>query len=196
MMSSSDAIIWNIEQDPHLRSTVMSVWILDAPPTAERMAVNVDRMVASIPRLRQRVVEGRPRPRWESVSPDLDHHYLVETMSAGSQLADVLAFAERWVHEPFDRSRPQWKLALLTGLDGGKAGIVIKVHHAIADGLGLVLMLGAFLDFEANPPAQPIVEALADAPIARQPYTASDRAGAESTSCHRPFPAPPHGINR
>ena len=97
MMSSSDAIIWNIEQDPQLRSTVMSVWILDAPPTAERMAVNVDRMVASIPRLRQRVVEGRPRPRWEPVKPDLDHHYVVEALPAGSGLPDVLELAERWV---------------------------------------------------------------------------------------------------
>src|SRR4029077_14402869 len=35
-MSSSDALIWHIEQDPQLRSTVMSVWFLERPPSPER----------------------------------------------------------------------------------------------------------------------------------------------------------------
>ena len=30
MMNASDAIIWHIEQDPHLQSTIMAVWELEA----------------------------------------------------------------------------------------------------------------------------------------------------------------------
>jgi len=62
-----------------------------------------------------------------------------------------LAYAQTWVREPFDRDRPLWKLGLLTGLEDGKAAIVIKVHHAIADGMGMVLMLAAFTDLERDP---------------------------------------------
>ena len=43
---------------------------------------------------------------------------------------------------------------MLTGLDGGKAAVVIKVHHAIADGIGMVLMLAAFTDLEPDPAAR------------------------------------------
>ena len=44
-MSSSDALIWHIERDPLLRSTVMSVWFLQRPPSRERMRATVERMV-------------------------------------------------------------------------------------------------------------------------------------------------------
>ena len=160
MMSSSDAIIWNIENDPQLRSTVMAVWVLDEAPTDERMAANIDRMVAAIPRLRQRVLEDRPRPRWDPIDDlDLADHYVTHEM-AGATLDDVLAYAETWVREPFDRTRPLWKLGLVTGLEDGKAAIVIKVHHAIADGMGMVLMLGAFTDFERHPERVPTGKAV------------------------------------
>jgi WS/DGAT/MGAT family acyltransferase len=156
MMSSSDAIIWNIERDPQLQSTVMSVWLLDSVPTAERMAANVTRMVDAIPRLRQVAVDGRPRPSWAEVDHlDLEVHHSVESLPAGSDFDDVLACAQEWVREPFDRSRPLWRLGILTGLPDGKAAAVIKVHHAIADGMGMVRMLAAFTDLEANPPSRP-----------------------------------------
>ncbi len=72
------------------------------------------------------------------------------------------------MREPFDRAQPQWGLALVRGLAGGRAAIVIKVHHAIADGVGFVLMLAAFTDLEPNPErrieAEPATEPPADRP--------------------------------
>lgn len=170
-MSSSDAIIWHIEDDPHLQSTVMAVWLLDSVPTAERMQANVERMMAAIPRLSQRVEPARPRPNWVEVDDlDLARHVSTHRLPDGSGARDVLDFAEGWANEPFDRSRPLWQLGLLSGLDGGRGAAVIKVHHAIADGLGMVLMLAAFTDLERDPPpvepsdfiADPTVDADAD----------------------------------
>ncbi len=155
MMNSSDAIIWNIEEDPQLRSTVMSVWLLDSLPTPERMAANISRMVDAIPRLRQRVEETHPRPTWVEVDEiDLAEHYVVDHLPDGSSFTDALDYAQQWVRDPFDRSRPLWRLGILTGIEGGRAAAVIKVHHSIADGMGMVLMLAAFTDLEADPPAQ------------------------------------------
>lgn len=166
-MSSSDAIIWNIEADPNLRSTVMAVWELDEVPTPERMAANIDRMVAAIPRLRERVDEGRPRPSWVPTHVDLDRHYVVDDLPAGSGFDDALAYAERWAGEPFDRHAPLWRLGLLRGLADGRAAAVIKVHHSIADGLGMVLMLGAFTDLERHPPPAPTAGNVVDFPAER-----------------------------
>ena len=152
MMNSSDAIIWHIERDPKMRSTIMGVWELDSVPTAERMRESLDRMVAAIPRLHQRVEAGRPRPRWVEVDDlDIDRHYSTHAYSGHATPDDALVFAQDWVREPFDRTRPLWRLGLLTGFADGKAAIVIKVHHAIADGIGMVLMLAAFTDLEPNP---------------------------------------------
>ena len=54
-MSDSDALMWTIEKDPLLRSTITAVSLLDGPVDAERFADKVDGPAALIPRLRQRV---------------------------------------------------------------------------------------------------------------------------------------------
>jgi WS/DGAT/MGAT family acyltransferase len=172
MMSSSDAIIWDIEADPQLRSTVMSVWLLDSVPATDRMTANIHRMMAAIPRLRQVVAPGRPRPSWVEVHDvAIEDHFVIDELPAGSDCSDVLAFAERWVAEPFDRSRPLWRLGLLTGLPDGRAAMVIKVHHAIADGLGMVMMLGAFTDVERDPPAEPARDNVVPLTVPRPAYS-------------------------
>ena len=72
-MSDSDALMWTIEKDPLLRSTITAVSLLDGPVDAERFRDKVDRASRVIPRLRQRVV-GNPYslapPRWE-IDPEL-----------------------------------------------------------------------------------------------------------------------------
>jgi diacylglycerol O-acyltransferase len=151
-MNSSDAIIWHIERDPLLQSTITAVWELEAEPTAERMRESAVRMMLSIDRLHQRVEPARPRPRWVEVDDiDVDDHFTTHHLGGDASMNDALAFAQMWVRQPFDRTRPLWRLGLLTGLAEGRAAVVIKVHHAIADGIGLVLMLAAFTDLEPNP---------------------------------------------
>jgi diacylglycerol O-acyltransferase len=152
MMNASDAIIWHIEQDPQLQSTIMGVWELDREPTPERMRESAIRMMTAIPRFHQRVEAGRPRPRWVDTNDmSVDDHFSTHHLGGSASMAEALDFAQRWVREPFDRGRPLWRLGLLNGLESGKSAVVIKVHHAIADGIGMVLMLAAFTDLEPNP---------------------------------------------
>ena len=150
-MSSSDALIWHIERDPLLRSTVMSVWFLQRPPSPERMRATVERMVTQIPRLRQHVIDGR-RPKWiETEHFEISDHYFYGDLGGDAETQDVLNHAQNWVREPFDRERPLWQLGVFTGLVDGRGALVLKLHHAIADGVGLMLMLAALADVEPNP---------------------------------------------
>ena len=174
-MSSTDAIIWDIEADPRLRSTVMVAWELDSTPTEARMRESVDRMVSAIPRLRQQVVTARPRPRWVDTEIDLDYHVVTEQLPETADPSDVITFAEDWVADPFDRRRPLWRLALLTGLPDGRSAVIIKVHHAIADGMGMVLMLGAFTDLEPTPVRRPPVAPVVQMPIRRSVFSSGER---------------------
>jgi diacylglycerol O-acyltransferase / wax synthase len=43
----------------------------------------------------------------------------------------------------FDRDRPLWELHLVEGMAAGRFGVILKVHHSLADGLGLMEMTGA-----------------------------------------------------
>jgi diacylglycerol O-acyltransferase len=163
-MSSSDALIWHIERDPLLRSTVMSVWFLQRPPTPARMHATVERMVTQLPRLRQRVVDGR-RPKWvEADRFQISDHYFYGDLGGDAETHDVLNHAQNWVREPFDRSRPLWQLGVFTGMADGRGALVLKLHHAIADGVGLMLMLAALADLEPNPRHRPALADVMSAP--------------------------------
>ena len=58
-MSDTEAIMWAVEKDPALRSDFCNLTILDRRPSDERTRATMERALAAIPRLRQRVI-GAP----------------------------------------------------------------------------------------------------------------------------------------
>src|SRR3974377_1292035 len=77
-MSDEDALMWNIEKDPVLRSTIVAVAIFDSAPDWIRLPRRVDPATLLPPRFRQRVLSPPLRiapPRW-TIEPsfDLDFH--------------------------------------------------------------------------------------------------------------------------
>ncbi|HSP30367.1 MAG TPA: wax ester/triacylglycerol synthase domain-containing protein, partial [Ilumatobacteraceae bacterium] len=155
-MSESDSVLWHIERDPLLRSTITSVWFLDAMPDRARMDAVVERIVARIPRLHQRVVDAQPGvapPRWaDDPHVDVDYHYTwVRLPGRRPGRRQVLDHAQRMAARAFDKDRPLWELCVVEGLPGKRAAFIMKVHHAIADGLGMVQLLQHMVDFERDP---------------------------------------------
>jgi len=154
-MSDSDALMWNIEKDPILRSTITAVALLDRAPDRDVLQRKVDRGSRLIPRMRQRVV-GNPYslapPRWE-VDPHFELRYHLRFLHAGGRgtLRDVLDLAEPMGMQGFDRARPLWELVVLEGLEDDRAAMIYKVHHAITDGVGGMQMVMAILDLEREP---------------------------------------------
>ena len=102
---------------------------------------------------------GRVRAGSPAEHFDVDDHYRYDDLGGDADRDEIFAVAESWVREPFDRSRPLWRLGIFSGLADGRAALVLKVHHAIADGVGLMMMLAALADLEPNPVHRP---ALAD----------------------------------
>ncbi|MGI9645308.1 MAG: wax ester/triacylglycerol synthase domain-containing protein [Ilumatobacteraceae bacterium] len=153
-MSATDAIAWHVERDPVLRSTITTVWFLDRRPDDARFRAGIDRAVARIPRLRQRVVEdplGVTTPRWVEVDDfEVDRHVHVEELDHTPAEAQVMAFAGPMHSRPFDKDQPLWELHLLHGPDDGPAAMVVKLHHAIADGLGLVNMVTELVQLDRD----------------------------------------------
>ena len=137
-MSDSDALMWHIEKDPLLRSTITALTVLDQAPDRERLLDKLERGTRLVPRLRQRVVGNvfsLAPPRWE-IDPNFDLRYHLRSAGvpgAGS-MADLLTMAAPIAMQGFDRARPLWEATVVDGLAAGRSAIVLKFHHSITDG--------------------------------------------------------------
>ncbi len=169
-MSAADALMWTIEKDPLLRSTITTVMVFDAPLDHARLRLRLDRVSRVVPRLRQRV-QGHTfslaPPRWD-VDPnfDLDYHLRftrIGDRDAPGNLRHVFDIAEPTAMQGFDRARPLWEFVVVDGLEGGRSALITKIHHSITDGVGGVKLLMELLDLEPDVPA----DELPDAPVAR-----------------------------
>ena len=148
-LSGWDFATWrSASEDPALRSTMIGLLILEKSPDWERLVERYDRASRTQLILRKRVVEGPvaiANPRLV-IDPnfDLSFHMRRFTAAEGTTWADVLDECRRQSMTDFDRDRPLWRVTVLEGLPGGKAAVISKLHHAIADGQG-ALQLGAAL---------------------------------------------------
>ena len=151
-MSDSDALMWSIEKDPMLRSTITAVAVLDQAPDRVRLRDLVDRGTRLVPRMRQRV-RSNPLsiapPRWE-VDPnfDLDFHLRFVRAGGDRSVRSVLDLAEPIAMQGFDRARPLWEITVAEGLDDDRAALILKVHHAITDGVGAVQIALVMFELE------------------------------------------------
>ncbi len=144
-MSDWEALMWRVEADPRTRSTGLLLEILDREPDWARVVEAHDRVSRQIPRLRERVVDPLlplVPPAW---SPDphfgLDYHLQRVRLPGSGTLRQLLDLAQGIVARPLDKARPPWEAVLVEGLEGGRAGYLLKVHHSLTDGLGLIQLL-------------------------------------------------------
>lgn len=164
-MSDSDALMWNIEKDPVLRSTIVTVNRLDRNPDWDRLVERIDYGSRLIPRLRQRVVTPILRvgpPHW-SADPDFDITYHMRRVRAPEPATfdTVLDLARTAAMAGFDRARPLWEFTLVEGLADGGAALMMKVHHSVTDGVGGMKLAMMLYDTERDPvPTGPVDEAL------------------------------------
>lgn len=154
-MGDADALMWHLDRDPHLRSTIVTAFVLDRAPDWPRFLARLDRGSRLIPRLRQRVVEPAVRigpPAW-SVDPDFDLTYHVRRVRAPKPRSfdAVLDVAATAAMGDFDRARPLWECTLVEGLPDNRAGVVLKIHHSMSDGVGGMKLLLMLFDLERDP---------------------------------------------
>jgi diacylglycerol O-acyltransferase / wax synthase len=116
----------------------------------------IRRRLHLVPRFRQLLYQpgfGLGWPLWtDAPAVDIAEHVRVFPLGAPADESRLLLACEELRHRRLDRSRPLWEMWFLTGLEDGRVGLFIKVHHAIADGVAGIAALGAFVDPVADPP--------------------------------------------
>ncbi len=163
-MRGSDAFSWYMERDPTLRSTVVAVVWLDRSPDWEVVKSKLDFTGRVVPLFRKKLLEPPGRlapPRW-TVDDAFDlscHVHRIDALGSRSDQA-VVEFARQAAMTSFDRARPLWDTTLIDNLEGGRAALVMKLHHSLTDGIGgMQLALLLFDRDESGAPIDPMPEA-------------------------------------
>ncbi|MBF6327275.1 bifunctional phosphatase PAP2/O-acyltransferase family protein [Nocardia transvalensis] len=146
----------------------------DGGPTVDQVRALVRAELAHLPRFHQRLIRpGRwRRARWVDADIDWTWHVTDRTIETGSAatggLADataapwtpeVASVVAELVAEPLPRDRPLWRVVLVRDPLAGAVGVVLLVHHTVADGIGTVLqalhLLRPVIDLTINDRPEP-----------------------------------------
>ncbi len=151
----TDAFTIRMERDPLLRSTITAVAVFDRPPSWAVLVDRVERATRLVPSFREKLVPsplGLAPPRWV-LDPDFDLLWHVRRVDAPAPhtLGTVLEMARIAGMSAFDPARPLWEFTLVEGLTGGRAALLMKVHHALTDGIGGVQLAAHVVDLERQP---------------------------------------------
>jgi diacylglycerol O-acyltransferase / wax synthase len=110
-----------------------------------------------VPRLRQRVLwprVGQGLPLWvDDPGFDLANHVRTVQVPVPGDQRELLGLCDELCLRLLDRARPLWELWLVAGLANGRVGLVLKLHHSLADGLAAVQLAGLLLDGTADAPS-------------------------------------------
>ena len=140
-MLPSDALFWYAEEAlPHFRSTIAGLYVLGGVPYSQRLGATLERAIALVPRLRQRVLAVPLHlglPEWaDDPHFDLRYHLRHVSLAPPGDERHLLDLAGTLFATPFDRERPLWEATWIEGLAGGRSAYLFKMHHSMVDGVG------------------------------------------------------------
>jgi WS/DGAT/MGAT family acyltransferase len=142
-----------------LQDSATNRMIINGLYTVDRMDLDtlrrlfVERVLAAEggarwPRFMLRVVEEGGRPFWE---PDpefaIERHILAAPGGEAVRTkADLQRYLGGLVAQPLPADRPRWQFLHIPELDGGKTAFIVRVHHSMGDGIGLIPVLFSLED--------------------------------------------------
>ncbi len=159
-LSPVDYLLYRGEARPATRSAFLDVEILDRPADWARLREALDRASRVVVRMRQKVVIPLlpiTSPRWV-IDPDfdLDYHVRRVALPAPGTLRQLLDLAEVTLQSPLDTSRALWEALYVEGLEGERAALLMKLSHAVTDGLGGIALFEQIYDTEREPEPRPL----------------------------------------
>lgn len=176
LLAPLDLAFWHLESDAHpMHLGALAVF---APPpgpgaTPDHLLDLLRTRAAAVPRLRMCVrdvllpVGGAA---W-TVDKDFDVHRHVRRVAVpdGDFMTGATRLAGELMEQPLERGLPPWQLYLIGGGDGGPFAVLVKLHHALADGMRAVAIGAGIFDQVAAATARPTPRGPAVPPRSRLP---------------------------
>jgi len=159
-----DASFLFLERSPmHMHVAALSIFDPSTRPDGQLRFEDVFATTAArihlAPRFRQKVlmVPGNVGlPVWvDDASFDLDPHIRRAALPEPGGRRELTGYVQRVLSRPLDRSRPLWELYVIEGLEGDRVATLLKVHHAMIDGIAGMRLAQAMWDLQPEPPEVP-----------------------------------------
>jgi diacylglycerol O-acyltransferase / wax synthase len=130
-----------------------AVLLLDegSAPNAEELAAVIERRLARVPRLGERLRRaplGCGRPFWEDAPVGATGLVTLATAPAGD--AGLVGSAVDEVLQRLSRDRPMWRAVVYADPAGRARGLVVVMHHVLADGIGGLAVLADLVDSDVD----------------------------------------------
>jgi diacylglycerol O-acyltransferase len=122
----------------------------DGPVRLDDLRARIEPRLHLAPRLRQVLFQppvGLGPPVWvDDAGFDIGRHVRSRAIAPPGDEAALLAACAELHERPLDRSRPLWELWLLTGLASGNVGMLLRLHHVLADGSAAAALFAPMFD--------------------------------------------------
>ncbi|MGW1934026.1 wax ester/triacylglycerol synthase domain-containing protein, partial [Streptomyces sp. NPDC001919] len=154
LLAPLDLAFWHLESTAHPLHLGALAHFGPAPEGTGQEPPDVlgllARRAAAVPRLRMRVrdvllpVGGAA---W-SADPDFDvlRHVHEITLPGADFTAEAAHLAAELMERPVARGLPPWEMYLLSGAPDGSFAVLVKLHHALADGMRAVAIGAGIFD--------------------------------------------------
>ena len=195
-LSALDASFLYLERPAmHMHVAALSVFDPSTRPDGRLRSEDVAAVIASrihlAPRFRQKAMSipwNVALPVWvDDPHFDLDFHVRRAGLPSPGGRRELTDYAQRILSRPLDRTKPLWELYVIEGLEGGHVAALLKVHHAIFDGVsGMQLAAAREALFEQlTHPVQAFVNAVDQ--VVRAPATTAFGLGVIATGVRSIF---------
>ena len=152
-MSPRDSIWLSMDRPNNLMVIDSVMFLGDVPDWDEVLGLFETHVVDRFPVFRQHPEQAgllAGRPHWvDDEDFDLARHVRRATLPSPGDDAALQRYLERHVATPLDPAHPMWEVHLLDG-HGSGAAIVVRTHHALADGLALGRVLLSLTEDEGT----------------------------------------------
>ena len=115
----------------------------------EELRPHIGARLDAAPQLRRRLelsVPPRERPAWvDDPVFDIGRHVLELPLGGPVDHEGLRDIVAGLMHARLDRARPLWTIHLVPELAGGGAALVLRIHHALADGSTTMRICSAIL---------------------------------------------------
>lgn len=153
-MAATDAIWMHMEHPTNLMYSA-GILLFDTPFSRQLVVKLVLARLLRFDRFKQRVVRSHLSPsgfQWEA-DPHFDinahvHRFALPQPGDQAVLQEIVG---DMLSTPLDPAKPLWHIQLLDGFEGG-TGMLVRIHHCIADGIALIYLMLSLLD---NTPEMP-----------------------------------------
>ncbi len=151
-LTTLDAGFLQIEDtDHHVSLAIGAVAVLEGPaPEFGVMLETMGPRCLANPRATQ-VLRTHPldltAPEWvDDPTFDLNHHVRRTALPHPGDDAELYAEVASIMERRLDRDRPLWECWVIEGLADDRWAVLIKVHHALADGIAATNLLTGLCD--------------------------------------------------